>query len=139
MATFKGMPSSSLTINMQSFTVPVLGTREHPGNDAASGLVASPIAKNENHYQMPPRNNTSREINCYRAPMAQIQSRDLHRKHITLKHITKERKRGICVPVDGATVDACRLRVADIAIGKTFVVVLDAGSIVIASWKGAEE
>lgn len=124
---------------MQSFIVPVLQTWEHPGNDAASGHVASPIAKNENHYQMPPRNNTSREINWCRAPKAQTQSRDLHRKHITLKHITKERKRGICVPVDGAKVDACRLPIADIAIGKTFVVVLDVGGVVIASWKGAEE
>lgn len=126
-------------INTQSFTVPVLGTREHPGNDVASGLVASPIAKNENHYQMPPRNNTSREINWCRAPMAQTQSRDLHRKHITLKHITKERKRGICVPVDGATVGAFRLCVVDMAVGKTFVAVLDGGGVVISSWKGAEE
>ena len=71
--------------------------------------------------------------------MAQTQSRDLHRKHITLKHITKERKRGICVPVDGATVNACRLHVPDSAVGKRFVVGLDGGGVVIGSWRGAEE
>ena len=54
-------------------------------------------------------------------------------KHITLKHITKERKRGICVLVDGATVDACKLRVADSAVGKRFVVVLDGGGVIIGS------
>ena len=54
-------------------------------------------------------------------------------KHITLKHITKERKRGICVPVDGATVDACKLCVAESAVRKRFVVVLDGGGIIIGS------
>ena len=54
-------------------------------------------------------------------------------KHITLKHITKERKRGICVPVDGATVDACKLRVADLVVEKRFVVVLDGGGVIIGS------
>ena len=54
-------------------------------------------------------------------------------KHITLKHITKERKRGICVPVDGATVDACKLRVANSVVRKRFVVVLDGGGVIIGS------
>ena len=54
-------------------------------------------------------------------------------KQITLKNIKKERKRGICVPVDGAIVDACKLRVADSAVGKRFVVVLDGGGIIIGS------
>ena len=52
---------------------------------------------------------------------------------MTLKHITKERKRGICVPVDGAIVDACKLRVVDSAVRKRFVVVLDGGSVIIGS------
>ena len=47
--------------------------------------------------------------------------------------MTKERKRGICVSVDGATVDACKLRVADSAVGKRFVVVLDGGGVIIGS------
>lgn len=47
--------------------------------------------------------------------------------------MTKERKRGICVPVDGATVDACKLRVVDSAVGKRFVVVLDGGGVIIGS------
>ena len=54
-------------------------------------------------------------------------------KHITLKHITKERKRGICVPVDGATIDACKLHVVDSTVEKRFVVVLDGGDIIIGS------
>ena len=65
---------------------------------------------------------------------------NLHRKHITLKHITKERKRGVCVPVDGATVDACKLRVVDSIVGKRFVVVLGGGIVVIGyNWFEAEE
>ena len=65
---------------------------------------------------------------------------NLHRKHITLKHITKERKRGICVLVDGATVDACKLRVVDLAVEKRFVVVLDGGGVVIGyNWSEAKE
>ena len=47
--------------------------------------------------------------------------------------MTKERKRGICVPVDGATVDACKLCVVDSAVGKRFVVVLDGGGVIIGS------
>ena len=47
--------------------------------------------------------------------------------------MTKERKRGICVPVDGATVDVCKLRVVDSAVGKRFVVVLDGGGVIIGS------
>ena len=58
---------------------------------------------------------------------------NLQHKHITLKHIKKERKRGICVLVDGAIVDACKLRVVDSTVGKRFVVVLDGGSVIIGS------
>ena len=54
-------------------------------------------------------------------------------KNITLKHIKKEIKRGICVPVDGGTVNACKLRVIDSAVGKRFVVVLDGGGVIIRS------
>lgn len=43
----------------------------------------------------------------------------------------KERKRGICVPVDGAKIDAYTLRVADSAVRNRFVVVLDGGSVII--------
>ena len=47
--------------------------------------------------------------------------------------MTKERKRGICVPVDGATVDAYKLRVVDSTVEKRFVVVLDGGGVIIGS------
>lgn len=53
--------------------------------------------------------------------------------YIDTMRMTKERKRGICVPVDGATVDACKLRVVDSAVGKRFVVVLDGGGVIIGS------
>ena len=58
---------------------------------------------------------------------------NLHRKNIILKHITKERKRGICVLVDGAIVDSYKLRVVDSAVEKRFVVVLDGGGVIIGS------
>ena len=50
-----------------------------------------------------------------------------------VENVTKEIKRGICVPVDGATIDACKLRVVKSAVGKRFVVVLDGGGVIIGS------
>ena len=57
-----------------------------------------------------------------------------------VENVTKEIKRGICVPVYGAKFDAYKLCVVDSAVRKRFVVFLDGGGIFIGyNWFEAEE